>query len=174
LNVFAFDYRGYGRSEGSPHEAGVLADGHAAHQWLAKRAGIQPNEIILMGRSLGGAVAVDLAATHGAKGLILWNTFTSMPDVAARHFPWLPVRSLMRNRYQSVDKIPKYSGPLLQVHGSSDQIIGFDLGENLFAAATTPDKKFIRVERGDHNDPPSEEFLQECAAFLDRICTTSK
>src|SRR5262249_21902684 len=83
LTVFAFDYRGYGKSEGSPSEAGILADGHAAQVWLAGRTIRKPTDIVLMGRSLGGGVAVDLAAKNGARGLILQNTPTSMPDAAA-------------------------------------------------------------------------------------------
>jgi fermentation-respiration switch protein FrsA (DUF1100 family) len=170
LNVFVFDYRGYGRSAGSPHEAGVLADGQAAQEWLANRAGIRLSDVLLMGRSLGGAVAVHLAAQNGARGLILWNTFSSMPDVAARHFPWLPVHWLLRNRYNAGEKIRNYSGPLLQTHGTDDTIIGFDLAEKLFAAATTLDKQFIQVVGGNHNDLPSPEFTAACAEFIDRVC----
>ena len=90
--VLAFDYRGYGRSEGSPTEAGILADGRAARKWLAERAGIPESEIVLMGESLGGAVAVQLAAEAPARGLVLENVFCSLPDVAAFHYPWLPVQ----------------------------------------------------------------------------------
>ncbi len=173
VNVFAFDYRGYGRSAGSPQESGVVADGQAAQEWLARRASVRPADILLMGRSLGGGVAVDLATRHGAKALILLNSFSSMPDVAARHYPWLPVHWVMRNRYNSLDKIPRYAGPLLQTHGTADQIVAFDLGEKLFAAATTRDKKFIRVPGGDHNDAPGHEFVVELAKFIDRICQQS-
>src|SRR5205085_4755871 len=83
VTVFAFDYRGYGKSEGSPLEAGILADADAAQHWLAERLGLTPADIVVMGRSLGGGVAVDLAARNGARGLILQNTPTSIPDAAA-------------------------------------------------------------------------------------------
>ena len=86
-SVFLFDYRGYGHSEGRPNEAGCIADGRAAQHWLAERMGIRPNEIVLMGRSLGGAVAVALASENGAQALVLENTFSSMPDVAAAALP---------------------------------------------------------------------------------------
>src|SRR5207244_5211566 len=86
LTVFAFDYRGYGKSEGSPAEAGILADGHAAQLWLAERTKRKPADIVVMGRSLGTGVAVDLAVNHGARGLILQNAPTSMPDAAARTY----------------------------------------------------------------------------------------
>jgi fermentation-respiration switch protein FrsA (DUF1100 family) len=118
-------------------------------------------------------VVVDLATRQGAKGLILWNTFSSLPDVAARHFPWLPVRWLMRHRFNSLEKIPRYSGPLLQTHGTADRVLPFDLAESLFAAATTQDKQFIRVPGGDHNDPPAREFLAALADFIDRVCKPS-
>lgn len=170
LSIFVFDYRGYGRSSGSPNEPGVLADAEAAHAWLAQRAGIQPHDIILMGRSIGGAVTVHLASKYGARGLILWNTFSSMTEVAAQHFPWLPVRWLIRNRYNSVEKISKYSGPMLITHGTGDRTIAFDLAEKLFRAAPSSDKKFVRVVDGDHNDQPSPEFMEECSQFIDRIC----
>ncbi len=99
--VLAFDYRGYGRSEGSPNEAGILGDGRAARTWLAKRVGIPESDIVLMGESLGGAVAALLAAETPARGLVLENTFSSAPDVAAYHYPWLPVKQLMRTQLNS-------------------------------------------------------------------------
>ena len=91
--VLAFDYRGFGRSAGRPSEAGVLADAQRARAWLAARGQIAPHQVVLMGESIGGAVAVDLAAADSARGLILENTFTSIRDVAAFHFPWVPVRA---------------------------------------------------------------------------------
>ena len=90
FSVLMLDYRGYGRSEGSPSEKGVLLDARAARAWLAQRAGVAEQEIVLWGESLGGGVAVDLAAKDGARGLILESTFTSLPDMAAHHYRWLP------------------------------------------------------------------------------------
>ncbi len=106
-SVFVFDYRGYGHSEGRPAEAGCIADGDAAQHWLAERAGIQPKDVVVMGRSIGGAIAVALAAKNGARALILENTFPRMTDVAARHCPWLPIRLVMRNRYDNIARIPE-------------------------------------------------------------------
>jgi fermentation-respiration switch protein FrsA (DUF1100 family) len=146
-------------------EAGVLADGEAAQQWLAERAKIPLNEIVLMGRSLGGGVAVDLAARNGARGLILQSTFTSMPDAAARMYPFVPVRWLMRNRYNSLEKIARYSGPLLQSHGDRDTLVPFDLGQKLHAAA--PGQKTFFVNRGrGHNDGETGEFQEVLGNFL--------
>lgn len=165
LNIFVFDYRGYGRSEGSPHEAGVLADAEAASQWLAKRAGLPANQLLLMGRSLGGGVAIDLASRNGARGLIVQNTFTSLPDAAARMYPWAPVRWLMRNRYESVTKLSQYDGPFLQSHGTADTLVPLDLGKKLHAAAKGP-KKLLIYKGLNHNDVEPPEYGDELAAFL--------
>ncbi len=122
----------------------------------------------MMGESLGGGVAVDLAAADGARGLILENTFSSLPDVAARHFPWLPVHLLMRTRLNSAEKIPNYHGPLLQVHGDRDQIIPFAIGKKLFDAANEP-KQFVVVPGGDHNDPSTPAYLKALDEFIGKL-----
>jgi hypothetical protein len=167
VTVMGFDYRGYGRSEGVPSEAGVLADARAARTWLAQRAGIDEHQVVLMGRSLGGAVAVDLAA-DGARGLVLESTFTSMPEVGHVALPWLPVRTLMRTQFNSLAKIRSYRGPLLQSHGTADRLIPFAMGRQLFAAANEP-KQFIAIPGGDHNDPQTEEYYAALREFLGRL-----
>ena len=159
--VLVFDYRGYGKSEGKPDEPGVLADARAARTWLAEKAGVAENRIVLMGESLGGAVAVDLAA-DGARALILENTFSSMPDVAAYHYPWLPVRLLMRTQFNSVAKIRSYHGPLYQSHGDRDSIVPLQLARRLFDAANEP-KRFLLVEGADHNDRALAAILRQAA-----------
>ena len=167
-SVMIYDYRGYGRSEGSPDEPGVLADARAARAWLAKRAGIGDREIVQMGESLGGGVAVDLAAADGARGLVLISTFTSLPDVAAIHYPWLPARLLMRTRLDSLAKIANYHGPLLQIHGDADSIVPYTLGRRLFDATNEP-KHFVTIRGADHNDPLNAEFYREVDSFLDKL-----
>jgi fermentation-respiration switch protein FrsA (DUF1100 family) len=166
--VFIYDYRGYGRSEGSPTEAGVMSDARAARAWLAQRAGVKEADIVQMGESLGGAVAVDLAAADGARGLILENTFSSLPDVAAHHYSWAPVKLLMRSRFDSVAKIGKYHGPLLQFHGDADTIVPYQFSQRLFAAANEP-KRFVTIPRGDHNDPRTPQFDRALKVFLDEL-----
>jgi len=168
VTAMGFDYRGYGRSEGTPSEAGVLADARAARAWLARRTGIAENQIVLMGRSLGGAVAVDLAAADGARALILESTFTSMPEVGQAAMPWLPVRALMQTRFDSLAKIPSYHGPLLQSHGTADRLVPFALGRRLFEAANDP-KQFIKIPGGDHNDPQTDEYYAALAEFFDGL-----
>jgi fermentation-respiration switch protein FrsA (DUF1100 family) len=164
-SILVFDYRGYGRSTGTPSELGVLADARSARHWLANRAGVPEREITLVGNSLGGGVAVDLAARDGARGLILENTFTSLPDVAAAHFKAFPVRWMMRTRLDSLSKIPDYRGPLLQTHGDADGVIPFRLGQRLFEAGNEP-KQFVAIPGGDHNDPPTSDYLQALDLFL--------
>jgi fermentation-respiration switch protein FrsA (DUF1100 family) len=166
-SVFLFDYRGYGRSEGRPSEAGCIADGRAAQEWLANRAGGRPSDIVLMGRSLGGAVAVALAAEQGARALIVENGFPTMPEVAAVHFPWLPVVWGMRNRYDSLSRIRQYRGPLLQSHGVADDLVPIALARRLFEAAGGRSKKWIEFPELGHNSPWPTQYYDELAAFLD-------
>ena len=169
LSVMIFDYRGYGRSEGSPNEGGVLADARAARAWLAERADVPETEIVLLGRSLGGGVMVDLATSDGARGLILESTFTSLPDVAAGHYPWAPVNLLMRNRLDSLSKIGRYAGPLLQSHGTADQIIPYELGQQLFDAAETENKQFIALKNYGHNQMPPRRYYEQLDAWIEQL-----
>lgn len=165
VSVLVFDYRGYGRSAGRPTESGVLADAAAARQWLARRAGIEPDRVIVFGESIGGAVAIDLAANGGARALILENTFTSLPDVAAYHFPWVPCRWLMHIRLNSLAKIGHYHGPLFASHGDPDSVVPFPLGKRLFEAANEP-KQFLRLPGYDHNDPRPIEYYDALGRFI--------
>ena len=167
-SVLLFDYRGYGRSDGRPNEPGLVADARAARAWLARRAGVAESDVVLMGRSVGGAVAVDLAAADGARALVLEGTFTSLPDVAAYHYPWLPVRLALRTQFNSLKKIPAYHGPLLASHGDADTIVPYALGRRLFEAANEP-KQFITLPGADHNDPMDREYYENLTAFLDGL-----
>jgi fermentation-respiration switch protein FrsA (DUF1100 family) len=164
-SALVFDYRGYGRSAGRPTEAGVLADARAARAWLAQRENVPEERIVLMGESIGGVVAVDLAA-DGARALILENTFSSLPDVAACHLPWLPVRLLMRTRLDARARIAAYHGPLLQSHGGRDSIVPIELGRRLFEAAGEP-KEFLFYPNLDHNDGRPGDYYAKLARFLD-------
>ncbi len=164
-STLIFDYRGYGRSSGRPSESGVVADARAARRWLAERTGIAERDIVLVGESIGGAVMVDLAAADGARGLILENTFGSLPEVAAFHYPWLPIRLLMRSRFDSVAKIGTYHGPLLQFHGDADTIVPLNSARRLFDAANEP-KRLLIISGGDHNDPRTDVYYAAVDHFL--------
>lgn len=165
LSIMVFDYRGYGRSTGIANERGILQDAEAARTWLANENGIRPCDVVLIGRSLGGAVAVDLAANGGARGLILESTFSSLPDVAERHAAWLLPEWNMTQRLNSAQKIKSYTGPLLQSHGDADHLIPISVAEELYGNAPGP-KKFIVVPNGTHNDDHIRYCADEREYFL--------
>lgn len=167
VNVFAFDYRGYGKSGGKAHESGLLADGEAAQRWLAERSGVPVDEVLLYGQSLGGGVAVHLASHWGTRGLIVERTFHSMVDIGAAQFPWLPVRWVMRNRYPSERRIANYRGPLLQLHGEADTLVPIESGRRLFDACPSDNKSFISIPGMTHNDPTPKEFLDRAAQLVE-------
>src|SRR6185436_14155732 len=129
--VFVYDYRGYGRSRGKPTERGCVADGMAAQRWLAEREGVDTEDVVLMGRSIGGGVSVAAAAEQGARALVLEATFSRMTDAAAALYPWLPVRLVMSNRYNSIKRVQKYQGPLFQSHGAADEVVPIKLARKL-------------------------------------------
>jgi len=167
-SVWVFDYRGYGLSDGSPTGEAVLQDAEAAYAWLVERTGCASEDVILMGRSLGGGLAVHVASLQGARGLILQNTFSSLVATASRQFPWLPVRTVMKTRINSIDKIGKYDGPLLQSHGTSDRVIPYELGRELFETANEP-KQFFTIEGGSHNGHNPPEYVEVLLQFLDEL-----
>ena len=165
LSILVFDYRGYGRSTGIAHERGIIQDAEAAQDWLAQENGIQPSDMVLIGRSLGGAVAVDLASKRGARGLILESTFSSLPDVAERHAGWLLPNWNMTQRLNSSEKIKNYRGPLLQSHGTADHLIPLSVAQELFERAPGP-KKFIVVPDANHSDDHIRYCADEREYFL--------
>ncbi len=167
-SVFIYDYRGYGLSRGKPDERGILADTDAAHQWLVQRSNTDADDVVIAGRSIGGALAVHAAASFGARALVLQNTFDTLIDTAARLYPWLPVRLVMQTHLRSIDRIGQYHGPLLQSHGTADQIVHFTSGQKLFEAANPP-KQFFAIEGGRHNDHNPSEYVSAIQTFLDEV-----
>lgn len=165
-DILVFDYRGYGRSEGSPTESGLTLDGMAARKWLAHRSKVAESEIILVGRSLGGGVATTMAVETTPKALILQNTFSSLPDVAAYLYPWLPVR-FMRNRFDSASKIGHCESPVFQSHGTDDEIVPFELATRLYEKIAAP-KEFFPMQGGTHNDPDPPQYFIRLRNFLQR------
>jgi fermentation-respiration switch protein FrsA (DUF1100 family) len=165
-SVLIFDYRGYGHSEGRPYEAGLIADGCAAQRWLAARMEIEPGDVVVMGRSIGAGVAVALAAENGARALVIENAFSRLTDAAAQLYSWLPVRVLMRNRYDSIARIAGYQGPVFQSHGTADSIVPIELGRRLFAAVPSADKQFVELVGHGHNDAPPRRYYRQIAEFL--------
>ncbi len=175
LDVFIVDYRGYGRSTGRPSEQGTYRDARAAWDWLVRERGESPRRIILFGRSLGAAVAVDLASEKRGAGLILESGFTSVPDLAAEIYPWLPVRLLSRFHYDSLSKIGRVGQPLLVLHSPDDEIVPYRHGRRLFEAASEP-KRFQQMTGG-HNDGflrSGDGYLRGLKGFVDGLLETER
>jgi uncharacterized protein len=147
--ILLVGYRGYGDSEGSPSEDGFYLDARAARSWLAER--FSPDRIVYFGQSLGAAVAADLATTHPPYRLVLESAFTSVPAMARRHYPFLPVWPLLRTRFDTKAKIGAVDSPVLLIHGSEDDIVPPEMAEELHEAASDP-KRTVVVEGAGHND----------------------
>jgi len=169
LAVLALDYRGFGKSEGTPSEQGLYQDARAARKWLAAKEGIAESDVILMGVSIGGAVAVDLAAHDGARGLVLSNTFTSLPAAAQHLWPLAPMNLILSTRMNSLAKIKEYRGPLLISHGDADEVVPFSQGQALYDAAPGTNKRLFTVPGGKHNDPQPEEYRIALDEFLNQL-----
>lgn len=176
-NVFAIDYRGYGKSDGSPNESGVYRDGRAGYDWLTQH-GIAADEIILFGRSLGAAVATELAVDpqRPAGGLILEAPFISVPEMSKQVMPYFPVRWLMATRMDNMDKVPRIPMPLLVNHAVHDELIPVAHGRAVFAAAHTghpeaqrPHKEMYEMPEGGHNELVWEraEYQRRFLQFVD-------
>ena len=148
-NVFSFDYRGFGRNPGTPSEAGLYDDAVAAYQHLVADRGVDPDRIILAGRSLGSAVAVELALRVRSAGLVLLSPIDSVPAVGQRLYPWAPVSLLASNRFDSLSKIARVDVPVLIVHSLRDRFVPIDAGRALYAAATS--RKRMLETGGGHN-----------------------
>ena len=166
LGVLLVEYPGYGKSEGRPSEAGCYAAGEAAYRWLTDEAKVPPGRIVLMGESLGGGVAVELATRHDHRALVLVFTFTSLPAAAKYHYPWLPTHTLMRTRFDNLAKLPRCRRPVFVAHGTADEVIPFRHGEALFAAAHEP-KQFLRLDGFTHNILLGDAFYDPLRRFLE-------
>jgi uncharacterized protein len=161
LDVLVFDYSGYGRSSGRPSEQGTYRDAAAAHAALLRRPGVDPGRVLLLGESLGGAVALALALELPPAGLILQSAFTSVRDMARVHYPFLP-RSLVPDAYPSLERIGALRAPLLVLHGARDAIVPLLYGEALFEAAPEP-KRLEVFEDAGHNDLGGERWAATIA-----------
>ena len=164
--VLIFDYPGYGRSGGRPSEAGCYAAADAAHDWLTAPGRVAVGRVILLGRSLGAGVAVDLACRRLVRALVLYSPFTSFPDLAQEKCRWLPTRRLLRNRFDNLGKINGVRGPVFIAHGTADTLVPVHHGERLHAAASGP-KRFLPLPGRGHNGGFCEAFYFSLCAFLE-------
>jgi hypothetical protein len=162
LNCLIFDYRGYGRSQGSPSEEGLYQDAMAAWKWLTKVRALPPERIILFGRSLGGSVAANLAAQLADRtepmpaGIVIESTFSSILDMGRYYYPWFPVRWFARFRFDTVQSVQKIHIPILVIHSPDDEVVPFKFGQKIFDNANPP-KQFARIA-GNHNEGFLEDF----------------
>ncbi len=168
--VLIFDYRGYGRSTGTPDEEGLYRDAEAAWRYLTEARGETPERIVLFGRSLGSAVAIELATRHRPGALVVEAAFGSLVDVGQRQYPFLPVRLLSTHRYESIKKVTHIDCPKLFLHGTDDELVPLALARRLYEVAAPP-KAFIETPGG-HNDSGFEyspEYTGRMGSWLDQV-----
>lgn len=169
IAVLLLDYRGYGLSAGKPSETGVYRDARAALSHLTGELGFAEDRVVVFGRSLGGAVAVDLVQDRAVAGVVLESTFTSLAGMARSIL--LPAAPFVRGRFDSVTKIRRLRAPVLFFHGDRDEIVPYPLGRELFDAAPEP-KWFETIERAGHNDTLAvggRAYLERIGRFLDEV-----
>lgn len=170
LNVFALEYRGYGLSEGTPSEQGLYRDAHAAFDYLVHQRNVPPRRIVLFGYSLGSAVATELATRVEAGAVILEGAFTSVYRLGMEHYPFLPAALLMRNRFDSLERIHLVTEPKLFLHAVQDDVVPIEHGQMLFAVAREP-KLFVETGGG-HNTAHTADsalFYGSIAKFLRQL-----
>ncbi|MDF1836651.1 MAG: alpha/beta hydrolase [Planctomycetota bacterium] len=172
MHVLAAEFRGFDKSDFTPTEQSVIADAISARRYLCHRFGIEPDGIVLYGRSLGGGVAAALAAEGGAEAVILERTFDRLVDVAAGHYPWVPVGWVMGNRYDSIKRLARFAGPVIQLHGTEDRVVPMVHGRKLFESLTTPSKSWIQVEGLGHNDRLPDRELDLLVESLRKLTQT--
>lgn len=174
-NTLLFDYRGYGQSSGTPSEDGTYQDAQAVWHYLTETRGIEPAQIVLFGESLGGAVAARLAAHEKPGLLVLASAFTSVPDLAAEIYPFLPVRWLARFHYNTLESLQSVTCPVFIAHSVDDEIVPFAHGERLFQAASEP-KQFLTLEGG-HNTGfvfKQPAWIKSLGTFMDDHLAASR
>lgn len=168
LNVLIVDYRGYGRSTGSPSEEGIYHDAAACWTHLTTDRGVSPDDIVVFGRSMGGGAATWVAARHTPGAVILESVFTNVPDIGAHHYSFLPVHALATNQFDNEARISEVDAPILFIHSRDDRVVPFKLGRRVYEAATEP-KEFLEIQGG-HNDGfmvSADTYLQAINGFLE-------
>ncbi|MDC0325608.1 alpha/beta hydrolase [bacterium] len=173
FNLLAYDYRGYGKSTGTPSESGSYEDLRSVLNWALEN-GWNKDRILLLGKSLGGGVGSEIAKENQVAGLLLHSTFTSIPDVGAELFPFLPVRIISAIRHDTASKLPHIKIPVLILHSPADTLIRFHHAEMNFKAANEP--KMLREITGDHNDSEWERRASlkiAVDAFMQSVLSSS-
>ena len=174
LNILIIDYRGYGASSGKPSEQGTYQDALTAWNYLTQQKHLKPERIVLFGESLGGSIAAWLVARHPPAGLIIYASFTSVPEMGQALYPMFPASWLTRYRYDTRAALRHVSCPVLIMHSPEDEIIPFSHGQALFGAAHEP-KRLVEL-RGGHNDAvrvSREIYMREIGVFLQRYLSST-
>jgi uncharacterized protein len=170
LSVLIIDYRGYGKSNGTPSEQGTYIDAETAWSYLTNNKNISSDNIIIFGRSLGGAVAIWLAEKHPSAALIVESSFTSIADIGKYYYPYLPSSLLAQIKYPSKDRISNINSPLLIIHSINDELIPYKYGQGLFKVAKKP-KIFLNISGG-HNDgflTSGDKYINGIERFIANI-----
>lgn len=171
LSVFLFDYRGYGKSTGSPSESGLYADALAGYEFLTGERMVAPERLVIFGRSLGAAVAGEVAIQRPAAGLILESAFPSMQSMADEHYMGLPANWFVNAEFNLSQKLPNFSAPTLIIHGDRDQIVPLKLGRQVYDSARHP-KAWYKVPGAGHNDVPyvgGASYYRQILSFINQV-----
>lgn len=170
INVFIFDYRGYGKSEGQPSEEGTYSDAKGAWNYLINEQNTSPGDIVIMGRSLGGAIAAQLATQTEPAGIIIESAFTSAVDLAKEVYPFLPAQMLLKHRYPTLSFIQQLDIPKFIAHSRNDEVVPYRFGKRLYNEAPEP-KQFLTL-RGPHSGgflETGEEYTEAVRTFFKQL-----
>jgi hypothetical protein len=178
FNVLIIDYRGYGKSEGQPSEGGLYQDGEAGYRYLVDERRVSPERLVIFGRSLGSAVAIELAIRHGCAAVVVESAFTSAVSLGRLHYGWLPGLILrgMTQRFDSLSKVARLRAPALFVHGRADRIVPVEMGRRLYEASPEP-KRWYEIPDAGHNDTVmigGHEYVQRLASFAKEHVTAQE
>ncbi|MDA1188063.1 MAG: alpha/beta hydrolase [Chloroflexi bacterium] len=171
VNIFVVDYRGYGNSEGKPSEKGLYLDADAAVEYLRSRGDVDMNRVVVFGRSLGSAVAVETARRHEVYALVLESPFTSIKEMAKLSYAFIPGWLFVKSRFDSLSKMAELRVPLLVLHDGGDELVPFDMGQEIFESATGH-KRFALLENGAHNSAHLDsdtEYFKAIKDFLEGL-----
>ena len=164
INFLIIAWRGFSGNEGKPTEKGLYQDANSAIDWL-KSKGVKEEKLILYGESLGTGIATEVAQNKKLAGVILESPYTSMTELAGRYYPLLPVRLLLKDRYESIKKIKNIHSPILIMHGGLDLIVPFQMGAKLYETANEPKFKYF-ITNDDHMMRYDRMLLNELEKFI--------
>jgi len=167
VNFLIVAYRGFSGNQGKPSEQGLYEDARSTLNWL-KIKGVKEKNLILYGESLGTAVAIEIAQNKDLAGIILESPFTSMVELAQKYYPFIPVKFLLKDKYETIKKLPNINSPLLVLHGKLDSIVPFSMGEELFKKANKPKFKYF-IDNDDHMMRYDQKLLIEIKKFISDI-----